>query len=104
MAEKTSKIDEIMREAVGQLKETELAKVELSDLKTINSQLKTKLAEAQEALKSNDNLITYLNKQLNEKPGGLGGANAGFSSTLSKPPTGGFKPSFSSIDSLSKTI
>jgi|LauGreDrversion4_2_1035121.scaffolds.fasta_scaffold616131_1 hypothetical protein len=35
-----------MREAVGQLKESELAKVELSDLKTINNQLKTKLAEA----------------------------------------------------------
>jgi len=25
--------------------------------------------EAQESLKSNENLITYLNKQLNEKPG-----------------------------------
>lgn len=93
-----------MREAVGQLKESELAKVELSDLKTINSQLKTKLAEAQESLKSNDNLITYLNKQLNEKPGGFSTTNVGFSSTVSKPPTGGFKPSFNSIESLSKTI
>ena len=35
-----------MREAVSQLKESELAKVELSDLRTINSQLKTKLSEA----------------------------------------------------------
>jgi len=36
----------MMREAVGNLKENELAKVELSDLRTINSQLKLKLSEA----------------------------------------------------------
>ena len=93
----------MMREAVGNLKENELAKVELSDLRTINNQLKSKLSEAQESLKSNDNLITYLNKQLNEKPGGLA-ATTGFSATLSKPPTGSFKPSFTSVDSLSKTV
>ena len=56
-----------MREAVAHLKEIELVKVELSDAKTINAQLKCKLGEAQESLKSNENLITYLNKKLNEK-------------------------------------
>jgi len=50
-------------------------------------------------------LITYLNKQLNEKPAGVL-ASTGFSTTttISKPPTGSFKPSFTSVDSLSKTI
>lgn len=90
-----------MREAVGHLKENELAKVELSDLKTINSQLKSKLSEAQESLKSNENLITYLNKQLNEKPsGGLPTTSFSATTTISKPPTGSFKPSFTSLDSL----
>ena len=51
-----------MREAVSNLKETELLKVEIIDLKSINSTLKSKLVEAQESLKSNENLITYLNK------------------------------------------
>lgn len=51
-----------MREAVSHLKEIELVKVELSDVKTVNAQLKSKLSEAQESLKSNENLITYLNK------------------------------------------
>jgi hypothetical protein len=51
-----------MREAVSHLKEIELVKVELSDAKTVNAQLKSKLSEAQESLKSNENLITYLNK------------------------------------------
>ncbi len=61
-----------------------MLKVELTDIKSINSTLKAKLQEAQESLKSNENLITYLNKQLNEKPSGV----------LNKPPTSGFKPSF----------
>ena len=60
--EKTQKIDDLMRESVSNLKETELLKVEITDLKSINSTLKSKLVEAQESLKSNENLITYLNK------------------------------------------
>lgn len=44
------------------MKNYELAKVEVADLKTVCETLKTKLQEAQEALKSNENLITYLNK------------------------------------------
>lgn len=89
MQEKSAKIDELMREAVASLKETELLKVEVGDLKSINNTLKTKLQEAQESLKSNENLITYLNKQLNEKPAG----------NLTKPPTSAsFKPSFTAVD------
>ena len=89
--EKTQKIDDLMRESVSNLKETELLKVEITDLKSINGTLKSKLVEAQESLKSNENLITYLNKQLNEKPGGS-------SNPLSKPPAGVFKPSLTNLD------
>ena len=60
--EKTQKMDDLMRESVSNLKETELLKVEITDLKSINGTLKSKLVEAQESLKSNENLITYLNK------------------------------------------
>ena len=49
-------------------KQNEMQRVEMNDLKTVNSTLKAKLTEAQESLKSNQDLITYLNKQLNEKP------------------------------------
>jgi FtsZ-binding cell division protein ZapB len=78
-----------MRDSVQQLKESELLKVEVADLKSINSTLKNKLQEAQESLKSNENLITYLNKQLNEKP--AAGAN--------KPPANAaFKPSFTAVE------
>ena len=37
VSEKTQKIDELMREAVANLKESELLKVELGDIKTVNS-------------------------------------------------------------------
>lgn len=47
MNEKTQKIDDLSREAVSKLKETELAKVELGDLKSLNQTLKSKLEEAQ---------------------------------------------------------
>ena len=95
-----------------------MTKVELNELKTVNSTLKAKLADAQESLKSNGEYIAYLNKQLNEKPGGaaalLGAtgqlmsttASSSFGSKLTKPPaapigTGtSFKPTFSSIDQL----
>lgn len=36
--------------------------MELGELKTINSTLKAKLADAQESLKSNGEYIAYLNK------------------------------------------
>ena len=97
--------------------------MELNELKTVNSTLKAKLADAQESLKSNGEYIAYLNKQLNEKPGGatsLGGtgalgstiASSSFGAKLTKPPISGaagttapssgtaFKPSFSSIEQL----
>ena len=87
-------------------------------MKTVNSTLKTKLAEAQESLKSNQDLITYLNKQLNEKPSNSTGLISGTSTQssfgnklggvqMSKPPllsggqaTTSFKPSFTSIERL----
>ena len=95
--------------------------MELNELKTVNSTLKAKLADAQESLKSNGEYIAYLNKQLNEKPGtslgatgplGSTAASSSFGSKLNKPPiatgtTAGqpssgstFKPSFTSIDAL----
>ena len=93
-------------------KTNELTKIELNDMKSLNSTLKTKLQEAQESLKSNENLITYLNKQLNDKPtpipsGLISGQStqssfAGKLASSAKPPTPGmggtFKPSFSSLD------
>ena len=104
-------------------REAEVTRVEINDLKTVNSTLKSKLSEAQESLKSNENLITYLNKQLNDKPSsGLTtglmsgqstqssfGAKLGGTTGSAKPPTPGFigsggtqtfKPSFSSIEQL----
>lgn len=97
-----------------------MQKVELNELKTVNSTLKAKLLDAQESLKSNGEYIAYLNKQLNEKPGGaaasLGAtgalmsttASSSFGGKLTKPPmasgsqaplTGtSFKPTFSSIE------
>jgi FtsZ-binding cell division protein ZapB len=51
-----------MRESVGKVKECELLKIEVGELKSLNTTLKSKLQEAQESLKSNENLITYLNK------------------------------------------
>lgn len=111
-------VDEQAR-IVSQLKkEAELTRVEVNDLKTVNETLKTKLSEAQESLKSNENLITYLNKQLNDKPGSsavatiLGSTAAtstSFGAKLGKPPappslvSTGFKPSFNSIESMVPT-
>jgi len=89
-----------MREAVSKIKEAELLKVELGEAKNLNERLKTKLGEAQESLKSNENLIAYLNKQLNEKPG-TNSSLSTLQSTTSKPPLN-FKPSFSNVDQLSK--
>lgn len=112
-------VQELREQQIQKQKEFELQRVELSELQTVNQTLKTKLAEAQESLKSNGDLITYLNKQLNEKPGGasLGGtglmsttASSSFGGKLTKPPMatsamGGppastFKPSFSSLEKL----
>ena len=79
-----------------------MQKVELNELKTVNSTLKAKLVDAQESLKSNGEYIAYLNKQLNEKPGGAGGSSLGatgplmsttasssFGGKLAKPPIAG---------------
>ena len=59
---KQTAYDDQVREVSELKKENELQRVELNDLKTVNSTLKTKLTEAQESLKSNQDLITYLNK------------------------------------------
>jgi hypothetical protein len=75
--------------------------------------LKEKLEEAQKNLESNAQMITWLNKQLNEKPGLCGSllpptttsiANK-YGGISSKPPTSAivgssFKPSFASIEQL----
>lgn len=39
-----------------------MLRVELGEMKTINATLKSKLADAQESLKSNGEYIAYLNK------------------------------------------
>jgi len=94
----------------------------LNEIKTLNSTLKAKLSDAQESLKSNGEYIAYLNKQLNEKPGGAGvslgatgplmstTASSSFGGKLTKPPMASgaqgaisgtsFKPTFSSIEQL----
>jgi hypothetical protein len=97
--EKSGKVEELMREAVAKVKEAELLKVELTEAKTLSDRLKTKLSEAQEALKSNENLIAYLNKQLNEKPGATPSLAP---TTISSKPPLTFKPSFSSVEQLTK--
>jgi len=86
-----------MRESVGKVKEAELLKIEVGEFKSLNTTLKSKLQEAQESLKSNENLITYLNKQLNEKPNS---AMSTLSSMGGKPPLTTFKPSFTSVEQL----
>lgn len=58
-----------------------MLKVELNEAKTLTERLKIKLGEAQEALKSNENLIAYLNKQLNDKPNGVGSSFPSASAT-----------------------
>ncbi len=72
--------------------------------------LKGKLEEAQKSLEGNAQMIMYLNKQLNDKPGsslltGTSAYNASKYGVGSKPPTsvigGGnstFKPSFTTMD------
>lgn len=116
-------VNELKEQQIQTAKEFELTKVELNELKTVNSTLKAKLADAQESLKSNGEYIAYLNKQLNEKPGGAGAslgatgqlmsttASSSFGGKLTKPPISGssaapigsgtsFKPTFSSIEQL----
>ncbi len=68
--------------------------------------LKTKLEEAQKGLEANAQMILYLNKQLNEKPGSSLLSGSKHYPMSSKPPiistTAGasstFKPSFTTID------
>ena len=87
----------------------------MQELKTLNAALKQKLEEAQKNLESNVQMIAWLNKQLNEKPG-IGGSVLPPPSSLgklvtpvgsgpTKPPiasiTASFKPSFSSVEQLS---
>ena len=72
------------------------------DAKDLNYQLtntRQKLEEASNNLESNAQLITWLNKQLNEKPG-VGGSF--IPKQFSKPPTS-FKPTFASIEQLTTT-
>ena len=54
--------NQLKSEMIQAQKEIELKKVEVNELQTLNSTLKNKLQEAQEMLKSNGDLITYLNK------------------------------------------
>lgn len=121
IAGKMNDVNTLKEHQIQLQKELELQKVELNELKTVNSTLKSKLADAQESLKSNGEYIAYLNKQLNDKPGGVAaslGATGPFMSTtasssfggkLAKPPAApsglgnsGFKPTFSSIDQLNQ--
>jgi hypothetical protein len=87
--------------------------IEIKELTSLNQMLKTKLEESQKSLESNAQMISWLNKQLNEKGIGSSMMPSSFKNTVSssaalnKPPlnTGptstastGFKPTFSSID------
>ena len=60
--QKQAAFDDQQREMSEIKKQNEMQRVEMNDLKTVNSTLKAKLTEAQESLKSNQDLITYLNK------------------------------------------
>ena len=55
-------VNSVKEQHIQTQKELELQKVELGELKTVNSTLKAKLADAQESLKSNGEYIAYLNK------------------------------------------
>ena len=77
-----SNVNQLKQDLIQAEKEIELKKVEINELKTLNSTLKTKLQEAQDNLKSNGDLITYLNKQLNEKPGFAGTSGPGTSTSF----------------------
>ena len=84
--------------------------IEIKELSSLNQMLKTKLEESQKSLESNAQMISWLNKQLNEKGIGSSIMPGNFKNTttaLNKPPltntstsisTGGFKPTFSSVD------
>jgi len=88
----------------------------MQELKSLNNTLKQKLEEAQKNLESNVQMIAWLNKQLNEKPG-IGGSMlpppsfgkvvTTVGSGMTKPPissvTASFKPTFASIDQLNSS-
>jgi hypothetical protein len=118
--QKQQAIDDLVKQVTELKKQAELVGIESRDLRQVNSTLKNKLEEVQESLKSNENLIQYLNKQLNEKanailPGVISGQStqsslggklnsAVFTGTIpigGKPPTAAtFKPSFGSVEQM----
>ena len=79
---------------------------DLSETQNFNKQLKTKLEESLKSLESNANMITWLNKQLNEKQSSA--ASGLYGGITSKPPMGStsqmsstsFKPSIATIDQM----
>lgn len=79
---------------------------DLSETQNFNKQLKTKLEESLKSLESNANMITWLNKQLNEKQSST--ASGLYGGITSKPPMGStsqmsstsFKPSIATIDQM----
>ena len=78
------------------------------EMKNFNEALKKKLEESLKSLESNANMISWLNKQLNEKQSSTtSGLYSNFGGVgASKPPTPSitsgsqFKPSFSAIDQM----
>jgi hypothetical protein len=79
---------------------------ELLEMKNFNEALKKKLEESLKSLESNANMISWLNKQLNEKQSSTtSGLYSNFGGAT-KPPTPSitsgsqFKPSFSGIEQM----
>lgn len=110
--EQAKLINEVKRECDRRDQLIHQKELDVRDLNTQAANLKQKLEEAQKNLESNAQMITWLNKQLNEKPG-LGGSllpPTSQSKFGNKPPapisigvgvsSSTFKPSFSSIEQL----
>ena len=112
-------LDECNKKVFDMQVECQKKDIEIKELTSLNQMLKTKLEESQKSLESNAQMISWLNKQLNEKGVGSSIMPSSFKNTvnssasLNKPPLmtmgsagsgssmSGFKPTFSSIDQLS---
>ena len=96
-------------------KDNERRDYEMKEVSLLNNTLKSKLEESQKSLESNAQMISWLNKQLNEKPGIGGGMMPQSSykmsttignslpSGMNRPPVStqsSFKPTFASIEQL----
>lgn len=82
--QKQEAIDEQVRGVSDFKKDNERKQGEIKELQSLSQTLKSKLEESQKSLESNAQMISWLNKQLNEKPGStslMAGASHGGHST-----------------------